>query len=996
MATTQTVIIDFQADFSSVQDAVTILEKTGKVDAQLADTFRKTNTEINKQGQALDKTAKQGQQTTQNFTKLSQLMQQFPKSGMNRFLLQVGNELAAAGVKATDFFKKVDPKEAPQKIISLRQELKLLKDQMQQAALSGGVLGEEYLRLKKRAGELDDTIKDVASDIANAGSDTRGIDNVVGSISALAGGYSAVQGAAALFGEESEDLQKALLKVNAAMALATGLQQVNNALTKQGSLFRLADAAATQVQVAVQKVYTLVTGRATAATLAFKVALAATGIGLVVVGILALSQALKSSTSDMERATEAIEAQNAALETQNGVLQRRLSIQLAESERAGKLESDRLRITGRNLQAQVKNLEASNQKLAEQRDQVNATSKAWFTLNDEIEKNNETIRDLNTQVIVTSINLEKQLADEQISAIRDKEKLQSAAATNERQRFNIRINTERQILSVLIKSGADAAAISKQQTEIAAIEAARRVEIAKRQKKAELEIEESKTELSLILTNKGTIEEYELKKKLLNQQMKSELENEDLTTNERALILQNYFNRKAQLEKEFNKASLQRALDDEKDRLGAILENLNLSEEEKLNIKISFLQISAAKEIEDADKNAAKIKAINAKLNADIASARIESIRKVANEEIALELATGGKRKRALERVADDERRAGDLRINQLHFSAAVRINAVRQLSDIETESIDRQIKANRDASKVIGADQKALTIEYEQLLDQKAAAAEAAEKKITDITLAETKIRRDNDIAYIQATIGGLQSLSDILSSIQSGQQESSQQAIEARKKEVDDLLEAGAITEKEADKRNKRIAQEERQAKQKAAQQQKQIAVFQAFLAIPQAYIAGLTAPFPVGGPIYGAVLAGLAAVQASIIASRPVPKFASGKKGSYRGVAEVGEIGAELIQRADGSMEVATRRQLVYLGSQDKVFTAGETKKMLPGVNYEAMKVKDGAEKFDYNKLAKAVKGNSTGTSINIDKEFISESVASGLSRVNYFDRYYNSKG
>lgn len=252
--TTQTVIIDFQADFTSVQDAVDILEKTGKVDADLAATFRKTNTEINKQGQALKTTASTGQQS---FTKLADLMKQFPKSGMNRFLLQVGKELADAGIKADQFFNKTTTgtKATTTQFTSLKAELRSVREEMQRVAQTSGVLSEEYKKLRARAGELDDTIKDVNSDIANAGSDTRGIDNVVGSISALAGGFSAVQGAAALFGDESEELQKSLLKVNAAMALATGLQQVSIAVQKEGALARLADAAATGVQVAVQRIY---------------------------------------------------------------------------------------------------------------------------------------------------------------------------------------------------------------------------------------------------------------------------------------------------------------------------------------------------------------------------------------------------------------------------------------------------------------------------------------------------------------------------------------------------------------------------------------------------------------------------------------------------------------------------------------------------------------------------------------------------------------------
>jgi hypothetical protein len=108
-------------------------------------------------------------------------------------------------------------------------------------------------------------------------------------------------------------------------------------------------------------------------------------------------------------------------------------------------------------------------------------------------------------------------------------------------------------------------------------------------------------------------------------------------------------------------------------------------------------------------------------------------------------------------------------------------------------------------------------------------------------------------------------------------------------------------------------------------------------------------------------------------------------------------MGEAGAELIQRADGSMYVSTKPTLVYVGSKDKIFTAGETKRMLPKVDRSVMRA-EAKENIDYDKLAAAIiKGYKppVGPTINIDREFVSESVADGLSRVNYFDRYYSSK-
>jgi len=953
MATvTQNVIIDFQADFTSVQSGIDTLEQMGMVDKNLADQFRKTNTEIKKQGDVIDITARKSQSSTQSFGKLNDLMKQFPRSGLNRFLLQIGNELAAAGVNAKDFYQKLDPKDAVTKQTTLRNELRQVKEQMQAAALAGGTLGAEYQKLKKRAGELDDTIRDVANDIKNAGSDTRNIDNVVGSISALAGGFSAVQGAAALFGDESEDLQKALLRVNAAMALATGLQQVSNALQKEGSLARLADTVSTYGQIAAQKLYAVVVGQSVGVMKLFKIALASTGIGLLVLGLVALisnmggaSKATKQLKKDLEdlrtstdAAREAIrqegEADIALLE-QVGTAQSKIS-----KKRIADIEEEQAAEEGVLFELDAKRKKLKEGLKANNIAEISASLKGLKLVEEQTITAENNIRDTRNKIRLERINGRTQEIDEQKKA--DEKRIEDQKKLNE-------------------KALAD----------------------AKKRRALEFEDYQAGIELKLLAAEKGSADELDLQKQLLRAKLQIDLEGEDLTLNQRKLLIQQFFKDRIELEKKFNKDLVLAGLEDQKNRDAAILENLNLTEKEKLDVKIEYLQLSAAQEILAAEGNAAKILAINAKLNADIIAAKIESIRRAAEQELALSSATGGIQQRALERVAQDEK-----------LKADIRINALIQLGDREQTILDRQIKANRDAAAIIGSDQKTLEIEYEQLMDKKAAKAEETEKKITDLTKAENEKRKQDQIAQIQATIQGLQGIANIIASINANEQERSKAAIDNRRTEIDELLESGAITEKEAKLRNRRLGDEEKKAKEKAARQIKNLAVFQALLAIPQAYLAGLQTP--VIGAIIGPLYAAIAAVEAGIIASRPLPSFATGKKGSYQGLANVGEAGAELIQRADGSMQVATRRSMVYLGSQDKVFTAGETKRMMPFVNKESMTATNG-ETFNYDKLAKAVKQKqANGSVINIDKEFISESVANGLSRVNYFDRYYNSKG
>ena len=214
----------------------------------------------------------------------------------------------------------------------------------------------------------------------------------------------------------------------------------------------------------------------------------------------------------------------------------------------------------------------------------------------------------------------------------------------------------------------------------------------------------------------------------------------------------------------------------------------------------------------------------------------------------------------------------------------------------------------------------------------------------------------------------------------------------IDGERKKVDEQLKAGAITAKAAEQKQKQFDELERKYRQKAATREKQAAVFQALLAVPQAYLQGVkSAPGPAGIAL-GAIGAAFAAIQAALIIARPIPKFFKGKKGNYEGPGIVGDAGAELVERG-GRMFLYTKPSQTYLGKKDKVYTASETRNILHNTNISTTATPSRGDRFDYDRLAKAIPKNSFN--INIDKEFITESVANGLSKTNYMDRRYSSK-
>jgi hypothetical protein len=128
-----------------------------------------------------------------------------------------------------------------------------------------GATSEQAINAARKIADLKDRIDDArqASDVFDPGKKFQVIADVG---SKIAAGFSAVQGAMALVGSESEDLQKALLKVQGAMALAQGLSELKD------------------FGEAWNKVKLFV-NNATQGMSAFKKAMIGTGIGLFVVAI---------------------------------------------------------------------------------------------------------------------------------------------------------------------------------------------------------------------------------------------------------------------------------------------------------------------------------------------------------------------------------------------------------------------------------------------------------------------------------------------------------------------------------------------------------------------------------------------------------------------------------------------------------------------------------------------------------------------------------------
>ncbi len=95
-----------------------------------------------------------------------------------------------------------------------------------------------YRELAEELGRLKDIQRDVATQAKILSNDENQFQGVISGLTGLSGGFTAAQGAMALFGSENENLQKVMTQLQAVMAITMGLQQVQQMLNKD-SAFRL-------------------------------------------------------------------------------------------------------------------------------------------------------------------------------------------------------------------------------------------------------------------------------------------------------------------------------------------------------------------------------------------------------------------------------------------------------------------------------------------------------------------------------------------------------------------------------------------------------------------------------------------------------------------------------------------------------------------------------------------------------------------------------------
>ena len=120
--------------------------------------------------------------------------------------------------------------------VSLRQQIHALKEEMADAVANGiDEQSEAYKRMVNELGRLRDIQGDIQSQGSVLANDEATFAGVLSGLNGVVGGFTAAQGAVALFAGENENLQKIMLKVQSLMSITMGLQQVAQTLNKDSA-----------------------------------------------------------------------------------------------------------------------------------------------------------------------------------------------------------------------------------------------------------------------------------------------------------------------------------------------------------------------------------------------------------------------------------------------------------------------------------------------------------------------------------------------------------------------------------------------------------------------------------------------------------------------------------------------------------------------------------------------------------------------------------------
>jgi hypothetical protein len=734
---TQQVLIELIADGTQLEKVLDMLERTGKIDPKQAQQFRQMTAEFNKVTEATRKAGGQAKTFKDTLETLDDTTKKVTQQFMSDFEAGVMDALEEAGVSVDEFIQRIKggTPQAEKQFKTLKGELRALTDQIARAKANGADFGDEYERLVQKAGDLRDAVGDVNNEIKTAGSDTRSLDGLISVTTGVAGGFAAAQGAAALFGDESEEMQETLLRVNAAMSILQGLQSIQNVLQKDSAASMLVLNVQHKIrnaQISLENALTsksiIVRFGAAAAQRVLNLAMAANPIGLVVVALSGLITLL---------ATYGRSAAAAARQTTD------LDVALNQGAEAFKARQEALQKSGQLTVENLKNQGAIASELARQ-EQSNADQSLQLLKERKAElesilkssgeaevKQREAVQAELRKISDEILNgtLELQQSEAEVNRLTREEALRSRVSTLEAQ---LELTRKGSAKELELKKGLIAAQAELEKNGEGLLQAERdaiNARAIRQQREAQaafntiqiqdqIKLQENK----LILAEEGSQEEFALRTRMIELQTKLELQDIDLSEKQKNAIVQKGLLERQKLARDFALRVRQEVLENAIAENNAALSALETGEEDKLLLREANVNLQAEIEVQAAKGNSLKIQAIYAEREAAIRQLRLDSLEKMAELELKDLSIDSGKERRKLDRIIGNEK-----------LALSLRRESIRRVADLDLQAVDISEKLNEDEFKQKLITEEAYLRKKRELADRRAEIEEGANIKIQE-----------------------------------------------------------------------------------------------------------------------------------------------------------------------------------------------------------------------------------------------------------------------
>lgn len=860
------------------------------------------------------------------------------------------------------------------------QQLRAMREELQRMEDNGQFGTKAFMDLAVAAGKLEDQIGDTQARIRVLSSDTIGLDTAMGVADGLSGAFYVATSAAEVFGNDLEALQEAFYRVQAAMSVVSGVQQIANTINKDSVVSVVAQtaaaklrekaetkvAAATAASTAATGAQTIVTKLATKAQIGLNAAIAASPLGWLI-GIIAVAAAavaglvfgvykLWEAFSDRGQAMkqfreaskelENIQRENAVGQAIRAQQQQELLRKMTDAH-----EEELRKAEARNA-SEVEMAQISLRQAKEKHDAIVRYN------NDELARNQKEVDKLAEMVAA-----KKALVDTYRDGSRKQKKAMEELT-----------EVEQQYAEALQKT-ADLET-EKQDAWEAQQEAAKALMQARKQMRLDAE------QANIDLMREGAAKEIAQIKFNYKEQLKAVQGNSKEETDLRKALLEKQNKEIAEVQRKYALQAQETAIQEQKNLLTAMSQYSGTEEDyaDQIALTKKIAEAEAKARIDALDKQVLGEKEYEAQVEAirlelantlrDIDEQEVQRLNENAKRETEILLTEAEARANALSGKEDVEHQKAvwneyyNARKEQITQNTAFEIEAINRSTD--TEEVKEQKKT--------------------QILAEALAEREALEREAADKT-------KEIDDEYIQLLQEKMQAIADTFSAVVDFMQQASDLAFEAISSNIQaqmDALDEMYTTDAQEAKENanKKYISEKELADKKAALEQKQAkynkaqALINAAINTAQAIVATLAQMGATPWGIASSVIAGtMGAAQMAIIAAKPLAQYAKGRKGGKGEYALVGEKGPEVMYVPDGASIVPNH----YLGDMDAWSKFGvpalPNDMMLQTIN------------IDYDRLGKAVAANipqQKAVSVNVDRNGVT--ISDNGNRRTYLNHKY----